>query len=116
MLRTFLLDALLLTSLASAVALSPVKRQTGGVGIVFSGCDADQTAIINNALNDAVKMAYGIMGIDTKTDIGAFDCEYPDIVFAFLYSSQIQGMSNDYVALVSVLKDVVLVFSQAIYE
>jgi hypothetical protein len=104
MLRTFLLDALLLTSLASAVALSPVKRQTGGVGIVFSGCDADQTAIINNALNDAVKMAYGIMGIDTK------------IVFAFLYSSQIQGMSNDYVALVSVLKDVVLVFSQAIYE
>jgi hypothetical protein len=107
MLRAFsFLGTLLLVSPTYAGALSPFKRQIGGVGIVPSGCDNDQIAIINNALNDAIKLAYGIMGIDTKTDVGAFDCEYLDIVSAFLSSCPIHGMSNDYVALASAMKDV----------
>jgi hypothetical protein len=82
MLRTLFLGTLLLASLASAVAVPPVKRQSGGVGIIFSGCDGSQSNDISNALDDAINMAYGIMGIDTKTDIGAFDCEYPHTVLA----------------------------------
>jgi hypothetical protein len=87
MLCTIFLHALLLASLASAVAVAPVKRQVGGIGITFSaGCNSTSRQDITDALNNAIDMAFGITGIDTKTDIGAFECEYPHTSLALRYS------------------------------
>jgi hypothetical protein len=86
MFGTLSLNILLLTSLASAVALLPLKRQDGdvsidGVDINFSGCDDINPKTGNrmskdiiNAWDDAVKMANAITEIDTDTDIGSLDC------------------------------------------
>jgi hypothetical protein len=89
MLCTFSLHALLLASLASAVALPPLKRQDDngdvsidGVDITFTGCDAinprtknKMSKDITNAWDDAIKIANSIKDIDTATDIGSFDCK-----------------------------------------
>jgi hypothetical protein len=86
MFRTLSLNILLLTSLVSAVALLPLKRQDDdvsidGVEITFSGCDEinpktgnKMSKDIHNAWDDAIKLANAIKGIDTTTDIGSFDC------------------------------------------
>ncbi|KAF1994058.1 hypothetical protein P154DRAFT_586974 [Amniculicola lignicola CBS 123094] len=91
MFRTLSLNMLLLTSLASAVALPPLKRQDGdvsidGVSINFSGCDDinpktgnKMSKDIKNAWDDAVKLADAIDEIDTATDIGAFDYFGPNM-------------------------------------
>jgi hypothetical protein len=83
MLCTTFLHALLLAFLTSAVAVAPVKRQVGGINIIFSAsCNSTSRQDITDALTNAIDMAFGIKGIDTKTDIGAFECEYPHTSFA----------------------------------
>ncbi|PSN67822.1 hypothetical protein BS50DRAFT_665225 [Corynespora cassiicola Philippines] len=91
MFRKISLNTLLLASLASAVALPPLRRQDGdvsidGVDINFSGCDDINPKTGNkmfkdiaNAWDDAIKLANAITEIDTNTDIGAFDYFGPNM-------------------------------------
>jgi len=76
MLRTLSLTTLLLASLAYVVPLL-----INGVYITFSGCDEinpktgnRMSKDIEDAWDDAIKLANSITEIDTKTDIGSFDC------------------------------------------
>ncbi|KAF2745100.1 hypothetical protein M011DRAFT_495836 [Sporormia fimetaria CBS 119925] len=78
--RTLYLKFVLLTSVASAVALPSSKRQDdevsiNGVTIKFFGCDGTMTTDIKNGLDDAVKLANAITEINTDSDVGAIDCQ-----------------------------------------
>ena len=86
MFSSLLFNTLLLSNLAAAVALPPLKRQDddvsiGGTKLKFFGCDEIHNGSKNmmykdiyDTWKDAIKLASSVRDIDTRTDFGSFDC------------------------------------------